>query len=92
MEHYYTEHKFAVSFSHGDFTPWNVCYNKDDLFVFDFEYAQKDFPVAMDVFHYLTQVGILMKNAGAEEIFQNLHLIMRAHVFFWKPVTVCSNI
>ena len=72
MEHYYTEHKFAVSFSHGDFTPWNVCYNKDDLFVFDFEYAQKDFPVAMDVFHYLTQVGILMKNAGAEEIFQNV--------------------
>lgn len=72
MERYYGEHKLAVSFYHGDFTPWNVCYKKSDLFVFDFEYAQKDFPVAMDAFHYITQVGILAKNMRAEEIFQNV--------------------
>lgn len=72
VEHYYTEHKLAVSLSHGDFTPWNVCYNKNDLFVFDFEYAQKDFPLAMDAFHYVTQVGILVRNATAEEILQNV--------------------
>ena len=72
MERYYAEHKFVVCFSHGDFTPWNVCYHHNDLFVFDFEYAQNDFPIAMDVFHYLTQVEILTKNAGAEEIFYNV--------------------
>lgn len=72
MERYYSEHKFTVCFSHGDFTPWNMCYHQNDLFVFDFEYAQYDFPVAMDVFHYLTQVGILTKNADAEEIFQSI--------------------
>ena len=72
IEHYYSKHKLEVSFCHGDFTPWNVCYHQDDLFVFDFEYAQEDFPIAMDVFHYLTQVGILTKNADAEAIFQNI--------------------
>lgn len=72
IDRHYTEHKFLVCFSHGDFTPWNVCYNKGDLFVFDFEYAQEDFPIAMDVFHYVTQVGILVKNADAEEIFQDV--------------------
>lgn len=72
MERYYGEHKLAVSFYHGDFTPWNVCYKKSDLFVFDFEYAQKDFPIAMDAFHYMTQVGILAKSMSAEEIFQNV--------------------
>lgn len=55
---------------HGDFTPWNVCAFANHIFVFDFEYAQYDYPEWMDVFHFKTQVSILSDTACAEEIYE----------------------
>jgi hypothetical protein len=47
----------AYSVYHGDLTPWNSFRVGQDLFVFDFEYAQYDYPPYLDLFHYVTQTG-----------------------------------
>lgn len=53
--------KKLYSFSHGDFTPWNIYYNHKNIYVFDFEYClEKNIPY-IDVFHYITQVWILVE-------------------------------
>lgn len=54
---------------HWDFTPWNMFVEKENLFVFDWEYAQKSFPPFIDYFHFFTQDCILNKGmADPKEI------------------------
>lgn len=67
---YYTNRPMKVAFFHGDFTPWNICYRGDYIFVFDFEYAHKTFPEWLDPFHFITQVGIMTKNLSGDEIYK----------------------
>ncbi len=49
------------AFSHGDFTPWNVYYVKDEIRLFDLEYCSQSMPAYVDIFHYLTQMTLLGK-------------------------------
>lgn len=70
LNRYYSDHPLRVSLFHGDFTPWNVCVKKKHIFVFDFEYAEKEYPEGMDAFHFLTQVGIISENLTAQQIFE----------------------
>lgn len=58
---------------HGDFTPWNMFFEKDELFVFDFEYAKITYPPKIDIFHYFTQVCIFKLNLNAEEIYNKFN-------------------
>ena len=53
---------------HGDFTPWNSFAVEDHLFVFDFEYFKKTYPLYADFFHYFTQDQIYDKYADAKQI------------------------
>jgi len=39
--------------SHGDFTPWNTFFVNDQLYVFDWEYANSRYPVGYDLMHFL---------------------------------------
>lgn len=41
-----------VCLSHGDFTPWNCFLQEGRLYVFDWEYAQQDWPVGFDLAHF----------------------------------------
>lgn len=43
----------ARSLSHGDFTPWNTFFVDSRLYVFDWEYASRSFPVGYDLVHFL---------------------------------------
>lgn len=59
-----------VEFSayHGDFTPWNMFVENDQLFVFDFEYSAMSYPPGLDWYHFFTQTAIFEKNWGADDI------------------------
>ena len=54
------------SFYHGDFTPWNIYHNDEEIQIFDFEYCCKSMPSYMDVFHYITQMSLLGKRNTAQ--------------------------
>ncbi len=54
----YNQSMFECSMYHGDFTPWNSFMHNNHLFVFDFEYAQYDYPPYLDYFHYITQSAL----------------------------------
>ena len=41
------------SLSHGDFTPWNTFFVDGKLYVFDWEYANQDFPTGYDLIHFI---------------------------------------
>jgi hypothetical protein len=43
----------ARSLNHGDFTPWNTFFVEDKLYVFDWEYASKEFSFGYDLSHML---------------------------------------
>ena len=58
------------SVCHRDFTPWNMFYENDILFVFDFEYAQYTYPKYLDAMHYFMQTAIFEKNLNGDEILQ----------------------
>lgn len=69
-KHYSTNSDF--SFFHGDFTPWNIFFEKGQICVFDFEYAQNSFPPYLDRIHYIMQVWIIEQKLNAEQIFIHL--------------------
>lgn len=60
------EADFEFAFSHGDLTPWNVYYAKDEIRLFDFEYCSNSMPAYIDVFHYLSQMILLGKRYTAQ--------------------------
>ena len=53
---------------HGDFTPWNMFANGNELFVFDFEYAAMSYPVGLDRYHFFTQTAVFERHWGVDEI------------------------
>ncbi len=53
---------------HADFTPWNTFVEQGQLFVFDWEYAQRSYPAMMDACHFLTQTAMFVKHWTADDI------------------------
>lgn len=43
----------SVAFAHGDFTPWNCRELEDRLYVFDWEYSNRRYPIGYDHLHFL---------------------------------------
>ncbi len=67
------EHKnrnVVYSAYHADFTPWNMFANGDNLFVFDWEYAQRTYPPNLDKCHFFTQTAIFEKHWNSEKIIE----------------------
>ena len=60
---------------HADFTPWNMFVEKNQLFVFDFEYAKYSFPPYMDRLHFILQILILEKKYSTNEMIEYLDKI-----------------
>lgn len=56
----------TFAFSHGDYTPWNIYYVKDEIRLFDLEYCSDSMPTYVDVFHYLSQTALLGKRFTAQ--------------------------
>lgn len=59
--------------SHGDFTPWNIFHSEKGLALYDWElYSDSSTPL-YDLFHFIYQRGILMRQESAEEIIRSLN-------------------
>jgi thiamine kinase-like enzyme len=63
----YRGKEVEYSACHGDFTPWNMFVEKNELFVFDFEYAALTYPAGLDRYHFELQTANFEKKMTAEE-------------------------
>jgi hypothetical protein len=59
---------------HGDFTPYNVRQNGQELTVFDWEFARPDYPPLFDLFHYVFQGYSQVQKMPAEVIIRQKFL------------------
>jgi thiamine kinase-like enzyme len=79
---YYGTKEVQFCVAHRDFTPWNTYITGNELFVFDFEYAQKTYPPYIDMFHFFTQQALMVNHNTAEEIYRNCKKLD----LFWKVI------
>ena len=57
---------------HRDFTPWNTFFHNSKLYVFDWEYAKRNYPPLIDIFHFIIQDGILVQKLTPEKLFEGI--------------------
>lgn len=77
IEQYLGPIEIPIGLCHYDFKPWNIRIDKKNkkLFVYDWEFAKKDWIPFWDIFHFIIQPAILVKHKDANKIFQNfIHL------------------
>ena len=53
---------------HGDFTPWNMFVDGEELFVFDWEYVGRRYPMGLDRYHFWMQTALFEKHWGVAEL------------------------
>lgn len=54
--------KLGMCWAHGDFTPWNMKYLENgDLYVYDWEMFDENYPMFFDFFHFFFQKAILVE-------------------------------
>ncbi|MBK6497179.1 MAG: hypothetical protein IPG00_03020 [Saprospiraceae bacterium] len=63
-------------FAHGDFTPWNIFANNQNLFIYDWEAAQDLMPKGFDAFHFIIQQSIMVEKHPWNVIEQSLTRIL----------------
>lgn len=67
----------TVAISHGDFTPWNMYISNDVLHLFDWELSQDDMPLMFDLFHFVFQSEVMIKQRKYTEIFNELNKLIK---------------
>lgn len=60
----------TFALSHGDFTPWNILWNGNRAFLFDWESACLETPIGIDLVHFLFQTGFLLKKLKGESLME----------------------
>jgi len=60
--------KYALTYEHGDFTPWNIVKVADTYIPFDFEHFVEDGLEYFDLIKYYYQVGKLLEKKKEEEL------------------------
>lgn len=68
--HYKSQTVF-FSVCHADFTPWNMFFERGELFVFDFEYSEQSYPPYLDWFHFFTQTAIFERHMSSDAIYES---------------------
>ncbi len=66
------DEKLPFGFCHRDFTPWNTFFHKGKLYVFDWEYAEREYPPLIDIFHFIVQDGILVRHLKPEGLLKRV--------------------
>lgn len=52
---------------HGDWVPWNLAWDRDRLFAWDWEHAGDDAPLGFDLLHWHFQVAFVQRRRPVEE-------------------------
>jgi thymidylate kinase len=63
MVSYFEDEQVETSFSHGDFTSWNIYKSHKKAGVYDWELATDKHPIGFDAFHFLFQQHILINRS-----------------------------
>lgn len=93
---YYGNSEVTFSVYHADFTPWNIYVEKNELFVFDFEYAKYTYPPFLDYFHFFLQTAIFEKHRDVKEIISDFENMEFCHgdkdfLFLCYLLAILSN-
>lgn len=70
-----------LTFSHGDFTQWNLFENNGKLAIYDFELASCDKPKGFDFFHFMIQNSVLVDRKSWKEIVEDINKIGKNELF-----------
>lgn len=68
-----------ATLTHGDFTPWNTFLVNGKLYVFDWEYAETDYPASNDLIHFLLATPGFRKQQPAKQIRQLANHVMSVY-------------
>lgn len=60
---------YALAYEHGDFCPWNVLQNGDEVRLFDLEYFEKDGIESFDLIAYHFRVATHLQGMDGTELF-----------------------
>lgn len=69
----YQGQTLSMAVMHADFTPWNMFLQRNHLFVFDWEYALRTAPIALDEQHFFVQTAIHEQHLTAEQIVRHYY-------------------
>ncbi len=67
-----------TSFSHGDFTPWNIMARGRKIGMIDWELADPQKPALFDLFHFIYQSNCLIGNKGFAAIRKEINSLFAA--------------
>jgi len=62
------DREISMGLAHGDFAPWNMFWNDKEVFIYDWESANEQAPVGIDLVHFLFQVGFLLKRLRGDRL------------------------
>ena len=62
------QQKIECGYMHGDFTPWNMFEGKEKLNIYDWELNHQLMPIGYDLYHFISQKGILIEKLNWQEI------------------------
>lgn len=84
LEQYICGTLITCCLSHGDFTPWNMLWQNDRMFLFDWESAVFDAPAGIDLVHFLFQTGLILKKYRGSEL---VSYILDKHRTFYEVLS-----
>ena len=70
-----------LTFSHGDFTQWNLFEKNGKLAIYDFELASCDKPKGFDFFHFMIQNSVLVDRKSWKEIAEDINELGKNELF-----------
>ena len=73
-----------LSFSHGDFTQWNMYQVNQKIALYDWELASNERPKGFDFFHFIVQNDVLVNHKPWKEIYTHIHHQAKGN--FYKTV------
>jgi len=63
---------FFSSYTHGDFTPWNMFVEEEKIHLYDWENFKDTAPFLFDLFHFHFQTGTHLKKWSFERTYENI--------------------
>lgn len=66
------EETLPLGLCHRDFTPWNTFFHNDKIYVFDWEYAQREYSPLIDILHFIVQDGIFVRKLKPAELLKRI--------------------
>lgn len=79
-----------MAMAHGDFTPWNMFTAADHLAIYDWEMTIPQAPLLYDIFHFVFQSTVMLKNGSWDMIKSKLAAL--AHSTAIKKLTAPYSI